>query len=115
LRTHAADSFGEASNRHIAAAGHFGDSAEGWVRNNHFNYLAVRKKEELDEALRIFVRPSDRPVLMEVFTTMGDDAGALKSIIDVNDRTPQSQKLARAIKGHIPDDLKKGIKKIIGR
>jgi hypothetical protein len=51
---------------------------------------------------------------MEVFTTMGDDAGALKSIIDVNNRTPQSKKLAAAIKGHIPDDLKKGIKKIIG-
>jgi 2-succinyl-5-enolpyruvyl-6-hydroxy-3-cyclohexene-1-carboxylate synthase len=115
LRTHAADSFGDASNRHIAAAGHFGDSAEGWVKNNHFEYLAVRTKEDLDNALQILVQPSDRPVLMEVFTTMSDDAGALKSIIDLNDRTRQSQKLAKVIKGHIPDDLKKGIKKIIGR
>jgi 2-succinyl-5-enolpyruvyl-6-hydroxy-3-cyclohexene-1-carboxylate synthase len=115
LKTHAADNFGDNSNRHIAAAGHFGDSAEGWVRNNHFEYLAVRTEEELDKALQILVQPSDRPVLMEVFTTMGDDAGALKSIIDVNDRTPQSQKMVKAIKGHIPDDLKKGIKKIIGR
>jgi 2-succinyl-5-enolpyruvyl-6-hydroxy-3-cyclohexene-1-carboxylate synthase len=115
LKTSPADQFGDDSNRHIAAAGQFGDSAEGWVRNNHFNYQAVRTKEEMDDALRILVQPSDRPVLMEVFTTMGDDAGALKSIVDMNDRTTQSQKLATAIKGHIPDDLKKGIRKIIGR
>jgi 2-succinyl-5-enolpyruvyl-6-hydroxy-3-cyclohexene-1-carboxylate synthase len=115
LRTSPAEQFGDEANLHIAAAGHFGDSAEGWVRNNHFKYIGVRSKDELDDALRILVQPSDQPVLMEVFTTMGDDAGALKSIIDVNDRTSQSQKLARAIKGHIPDDLKKGIRKIVGR
>jgi 2-succinyl-5-enolpyruvyl-6-hydroxy-3-cyclohexene-1-carboxylate synthase len=115
LKTHAADNFGDNSNRHIAAAGHFGDSAEGWVKNNHFEYLAVRTEEDLDRALPILVKLSDRPVLMEVFTTMGDDAGALKSIIDVNNRTPQSQKIAQAIKDSIPLDMKKGIKKIFGR
>jgi 2-succinyl-5-enolpyruvyl-6-hydroxy-3-cyclohexene-1-carboxylate synthase len=115
LRTHAADSFGDASNRHIAAAGHFGDSAEGWVRNNRFNYLAVRKKEELDDALQSLVQPSDRPVVMEVFTTMADDAATLQSIMDANDRTPQSQKIVHAITASIPQDLKNGIKKIFGR
>lgn len=115
LKSHAADNFGDDSNRHIAAAGHFGNSAEGWVKNNGFEYVAVREKKELDAAVRQLVAPSERPVLMEIFTTMGDDAGALKSIVDANDRTPQSQKLAKVIKGHIPDDLKKGIKKIIGR
>jgi 2-succinyl-5-enolpyruvyl-6-hydroxy-3-cyclohexene-1-carboxylate synthase len=115
LRSHAADSFGDDSNRHIAASGHFGDSAEGWVRNNHFHYLPVRKAEQLDDALRVVVQASDRPVLVEVFTTMRDDAKALKSIIDINDHTPQSQKIAQALKSHIPDDLKKGIKRMLGR
>lgn len=115
LNTNAANQFGDYSNRHIAASGHFGDSAEGWVKNNHFKYLGVRSKDELDDSLQILVQPSDRPVLLEVFTTMGDDAASLQAIMDANDRTPQSQKLAKAIKGHIPDDLKKGIKKIIGR
>ena len=115
LNTHVADQFGDDSNRHIAAAGHFGDSAEGWVRNNQFKYIGVKNKDELDRALQIFVQPSDGPVVLEVFTKMSDDAAALQAIMDANDHTSQSQKIARAIKGSIPDDLKKGIKRIIGR
>jgi 2-succinyl-5-enolpyruvyl-6-hydroxy-3-cyclohexene-1-carboxylate synthase len=115
LNTHAANQFGDDSNRHIAAAGHFGDSAEGWVTNNHFKYLGVRSKDELDHALQILVQPSDSPIVVEVFTTMSDDAASLQAIIDANDRTTQSQKHVRTIKECIPHDLKQGIKRMIGR
>jgi len=115
LSISAAYQFGDDSNRHIAAVGHFGDSAEGWVQNNHFNYLGVRNKEELDNALHILVQPSDSPIVLEVFTKMSDEAASLQAIIDTNDRTTKSQKIAQSIKTHIPTNLKKGIKKIIRR
>ncbi len=115
LKTSPANQFGDDSNLHIAAAGHFGDSAEGWVRDNHFKYIGVRSNDELDRAVQVLVQPSDSPIVLEVFTKMSDDVAALQAITDVNDRTPQSQKIAQAIKDSIPLDMKKGIKKIFGR
>jgi 2-succinyl-5-enolpyruvyl-6-hydroxy-3-cyclohexene-1-carboxylate synthase len=115
LNTHAADQFGEASNRHIAAGGHFGDSAEGWVMNNHFKYIAVKNKNDLEHRIQNLAQRSDSPILMEVFTTMDDDADSLQMIISANDLTPQSKKVAQAIKASIPKGMKAGIKKLIGR
>ena len=115
VKTHAADQFGDDSNRHIAASGHFGESAEGWVTNNKFRYIGVRRKEELAQALQELVSPSDRPVLMEVFTCMTDDAASLHAFTVANDQTPQSQKLIQAVKAIVPHDLKTGLKRLIGR
>jgi 2-succinyl-5-enolpyruvyl-6-hydroxy-3-cyclohexene-1-carboxylate synthase len=115
LKSNAADRFGDNSNCHIAAAGHFGDSAEGWVRNNDFKYLSVRTKEELDANLSVFVGDSEQPILMEVFTTMHDDAAALQYISDVNDSSSQGQKMVKSIKAGIPRGLKDGIKGIMRR
>lgn len=115
LKTSPAEQFGENANRHIAAGNHFGDSAEGWVKNNQFKYLGVKSKNELEDALKVLVQPSDSPIFLEVFTEMSDDAATLQSIMDANDRTPQSQKIAQSIKDSIPQDMKKGLKKIIGR
>jgi 2-succinyl-5-enolpyruvyl-6-hydroxy-3-cyclohexene-1-carboxylate synthase len=115
VKTHSANKFGDSSNRHIAAGGHFGGSAEGWVRNNNFDYLSVRSIDQLSSAIQEFLKDSERPVLMEVFTTMADDSECLQMIIEANDRTPQSEKLKQAIKANIPVGLKSGIKKLIGR
>jgi 2-succinyl-5-enolpyruvyl-6-hydroxy-3-cyclohexene-1-carboxylate synthase len=106
LNTHAADRFGDASNRHIAGAGHFGDSAEGWVRNNHFKYLAVNRKEELAGGLQALVQPSERPVFLEVHTTMADDAAALQSVTDANDHTSSAYKFARSLKRNLKSIVK---------
>lgn len=115
LFTHTADSFGDSSNRHIAASGHFGESAEGWVRNNGFDYLAVRSKEEVATALDILVKPAERPVLLEVFTSMKDDSNALEMIIRSNDHYPKSGTLKQVIKDSLPEGVKKTLKTIIGR
>jgi 2-succinyl-5-enolpyruvyl-6-hydroxy-3-cyclohexene-1-carboxylate synthase len=115
LKTSAADSFGELANRHIAASGHFGESAEGWIRNNGFDYISVRDRENLSESITDFLKVSERPVLMEVFTTMKNDADSLHAIISANDLTSQADKLAKSIKQAIPSDLKKGLKKLLGR
>jgi 2-succinyl-5-enolpyruvyl-6-hydroxy-3-cyclohexene-1-carboxylate synthase len=115
LKSSAADGFGDLSNRHIAAGGHFGDSAEGWVRNNGFKYIPVRKHNEMTQSISAFLEPSDFPVLMEVFTTMNDDAESLQSIIRENDLSSNAEKLAKSIKQAIPTELKAGLKKILGR
>ncbi len=115
IKTSPAEAFGELSNRHIAAGGHFGESAEGWVLNNGFDYIAVKTHEELLAAGPAFVSERTRPVIMEVFTTMSDEATALQTIMDANDFTPQSEKLAQSIKNAIPTDVKNSIKKILGR
>lgn len=115
MYSHMANQFGDASNRYIGAAGHFGESAEGWVKNNNFTYLAARTKEGLDQALNILVRASDKPVLLEVCTTMKDDSDALLAIVEANKHSPQSEKIVQAIKNSIPPDIKQRIKKAMGR
>ncbi len=113
LHINAANQFGDDSNRHIAASGHFGESAEGWVRNNKFKYMSVKSKEELDSAVEMLVEDSGSPIFMEVFTQMGDDSGALKTLIDTNDRCSHSEKITRMIKASMPAEMKKSLKRII--
>ena len=49
--------------------------AEGWVKDNDFLYLAAHNKEEFDNNLGKFLNnESKKPVLLEVFTEMKDDA-----------------------------------------
>jgi 2-succinyl-5-enolpyruvyl-6-hydroxy-3-cyclohexene-1-carboxylate synthase len=115
MYSHMANQFGDASNRYIGAAGHFGESAEGWVKNNKFTYLTARTKDELDQALNILVRASDNPILLEVCTTMKDDSDALLAIVEANKHSPQSEKIVQAIKNSIPPAIKQRIKKAMGR
>jgi len=112
---HPANQFGDASDRYIAAVGHFGKSAEGWVKNNNFKYLVARTKDELDTALNILVNESDKPILLEVFTTMEDDSNALRAIVDVNNFSLRSKNIIQTIKNDILSDLKDHIKKFIRR
>jgi len=112
LFTHTADSFGDTTNRHIAASGHFGKSAEGWVRNNNFDYIPVCNKEQLKDAVQRLVKPAERSIVMEVFTTMKDDSDSLEFIYNLNHKESQKDKLKKIIKDNIPDDLKTGIRKI---
>jgi len=105
LNTHSADIFGDAANKHIAATGHFGDSAEGWVKNNGFEYISVRNKEDLDSATTRLVRKGDAPVLLEVFSEMIDDSTSLQIIRDENNNESSKDKMKKF--------LKKGIKKIV--
>jgi 2-succinyl-5-enolpyruvyl-6-hydroxy-3-cyclohexene-1-carboxylate synthase len=121
LKSNAADKFGDDSNRHIAATDHFGESAEGWVRNNGFNYIGVRSEDELNAASSIMASPSDKPVLMEVFTTIKDDAQALQIInMHLHDQLDLSSGSVKAIKNirrtvgqHLSRDMKDKLKRFL--
>ena len=115
LKTNAASNFGEDANRHIAAGGHFGNSAEGWVRNNGFDYIAVKTKEDLDHATEKFLHKAERPMLMEVFSSMDDDVDALQAISMCNDLRSRSNKIFGSLKKAIPSSLKSKLRYALRR
>lgn len=79
--------FGEKTNEYIAAQGHF-SSAKGWVESMNFEYLSARNKSEfLEHSEQFFhadVNYFNKPVLLEVFTTIQDEQEALNLIRESN-------------------------------
>ena len=69
-------------NRHIAAE-HF-STARGWVEDQGYRYLSARTREEFEEALRIFISPSDKPIFFEVFTKKDEDAAVQRRFYSEN-------------------------------
>lgn len=60
----------------ISANGHNG-SAMGWAENCGFKYLKASDKHELNNVRDTFLNYSEKPILLEVFTTEDSDAEAL--------------------------------------
>lgn len=108
--SHAADKFGPAANKHIAAAGHHG-AAESWVRSMGWSYVAVREKTDLAGALDLLVAQSDRPVFVEVFTTMQDDSDGVRIVREAN----TIESLERRIAKHLSPEMKRAAKFVLGR
>ncbi len=71
-------------NQHIAAS-HSTRFAD-WVEMMNVDYLSARNPQELDVALTQFVKPDNRPILLEVFTDADTDAKTLKAFYALNRR-----------------------------
>lgn len=110
LYKNAASKFGESSNRHIAAGGHFG-SAQAWVESMGWAYFPVRSKSDLIDNAEKLVCESDRPVFMEVFTTMQDDSDAVKMLVAEN----ASRSLKGKLIASLSPEAKRRIKRLLGR
>lgn len=110
LYKNAASKFGESSNRHIAAGGHFG-AAQAWVESMGWAYFPVRSKADLIDNAEKLVCESDRPVFMEVFTTMRDDSDAVKMLVAEN----ASRSLKGKLIASLSPEAKRRIKKLLGR
>lgn len=90
---------------YIAADNHFKNS-EGWAKTNGFKYIAVHSKEEFDNIINEFVSPSEKPVLVEVFTTPDNERVANSTFMKENKHyTPKEEKR---------QEIKKLIKNLIG-
>lgn len=78
--------FGEAADKYIAAAGHFGNKSASLVRHYAedlgFEYLCAKDKVSFAEAAKTFTDPrlSAKPILFEVFTDTDSESSALKII-----------------------------------
>ncbi|MFT3860525.1 2-succinyl-5-enolpyruvyl-6-hydroxy-3-cyclohexene-1-carboxylate synthase [Micropruina sp.] len=111
LYSNAADSnFGEGADRHIAAAGHHG-SAQAWVESMDWGYIAVRSKQDLVENADWLLQASDRPLLIEVFTTMQDDSDGVRIIREANTIESLEKKIAKML----PPRVKRVAKAVLGR
>ncbi len=110
LFSHAASEFGEKTNRHISAYGHNG-SAKGWAESVGWEYIPVKNKQDLVDSVDRFVGDSDKPILMEVFTTMEDDSDGVKIMQKANTK----KSLKGKVTSSVPPKLKRKIKKIIKR
>lgn len=62
--------------RYIAADNHFKD-AKAWTEDNGFKYFSAKTKEELKALVDIFVSPSDKPIIIEVFTQADNQRKAI--------------------------------------
>ena len=90
---------------YIAADNHFKNS-EGWAKTNGFKYIAVTSKEDFEHAVSEFTSPSERPILLEIFTNPENERKANETFISVNWRGTSNEELV--------NDAKSFIKNIIG-
>lgn len=90
LSSHPCYAFGDEANKYMAAAGHFGAKSPSLVKNYSeslgFQYLSATNKEEFIAALDFFTNPNitDKPMLLEVFTTHEDENEALRLMTSIN-------------------------------
>lgn len=57
-------------------------TADGWIKSLGYDYYSASSKEELDEVIDMFGEKSDRPMLLEVFTRMEEDADNTNALYD---------------------------------
>lgn len=120
---HAAESFGDAADQFISAAGHFGQQSPDLVRNYAenlgFQYFAASNKEEFAANYQHFIDPNlrDKPILFEIFTESEKESKALELMMNIEADT--SIKSRKAMESAARKVLGKGgisvAKKLLGR
>lgn len=90
---------------HISAAGHF-KNARGWAEDCGFCYYQVNSKDDFNECKSAFVCPSEKPIIMEVFTSAENDRVANQTFASLNRTATASETVLK--------DIKKSVKRIIG-
>lgn len=86
--------------RYIAAADHF-SNADGWATSNGFKYIPIKTKEEFLANMDALNKPSDSPILMEIFTDDEKENIAYTSIMRANDYRSLSDKVIGKLKNKI--------------
>lgn len=116
---HPATAFGDDADMFMAAAGHFGNKSHQLLRHYAtdlgFEYLSATTKEDfLNAAARFFdPAPSDKPMLLEVFTETSLESKALKMVHGV--RSSKSGSMKQKAKELLGPKGIKVAKRIIGR
>lgn len=102
-----------------SAKGHFGDQSEDVIKHfatdMGFEYLSAKNEQEFLDGLKSFLTPkmSNKPIIMEVFTTPEKENASLKIIRSLKS-TPKND-MRNALKGMLSDGQKNAIKNIIHR
>lgn len=88
----------------IAADNHFKNS-EGWAKTNGFRYIAVNSKEEFDAIENEFVSPSEKPILVELFTNPDNERTARATFAKANWKGTQKEIMQGGLKSFIKNIL----------
>ncbi len=84
MYSHPASRFGEDANAYMAADGHFGNASRELVKHYAedlgLTYLTADSKEAFHDAVKQFLAPSDRSILLECFTRPQDESDAHERI-----------------------------------
>lgn len=104
----------EVSDLHTTARHH--TKAEGWVRENNFEYLSAHDSQSFQDALKRFMSvDATHSIFLEVFTEMKHDSDVIHDLYDINRPAPENrmkQKIKDMVRSVLPDDLVDSIKKI---
>lgn len=106
LNIHPCYAFSDDADKYMAAAGHYGAKSSVLVKHFSedlgFQYLSATNKEEFIEALDVFTNPNitDRPILLEVFTSHENENEALQLMtsINVDAKVVMKMKITEAIR-----------------
>lgn len=115
--------FGEAGDRYIAAAGHYGAKSPLLIRHYAedlgYKYLFAATKEEFKQNMEHFLdqKIGDKPIIFEVFTDTEGESGAIKIMRTFlnNPKTVIKNKVMDTIRGALGKKGIENIKKLMGR
>lgn len=118
---HPGAAFGDAADKYIAAAGHFGNKSKDLVKHYaedlEFMYMTASNKEEFESKYETFLaaESNDKSILFEVFTDSKDESDALKIIRNymVDSKTVVKNEMKTFIKKIVPDNVIDSIKKVV--
>lgn len=105
---------------HISAAGHF-KTAKGWAETCGFEYIQIKEKGQLEMASKILVKESQKPILLEVFTTAENERIAISLFAEANrlrtkkeEMKSTAKKVVKEVLGEkVIDDLKDIVESVI--
>lgn len=115
--------FGEAGDRYIAAAGHYGNKSPQLIRHYAqdlgYDYYFAANKEEFIENMKFLIDPkiSERPVIFEVFTDTDSESRALQIMRTflVDNQTILKNKIMGTIRGALGKKGIETVKKVLGK
>lgn len=89
--------------------------AAGWIWSLGYEYYSAASKEEFDAVIEKFGKPSDKPLFLEVFTDMEEDADRTNSMYDVYRVANESSmnKIKKKLQGVLPKRKMEKVKKIL--
>ena len=103
----------------MAADGHFGVKSKELVKHYAedlgFEYISAKDKEEFLENIEHFVLDdkAEKSIIFEIFTNSDDESNALKTIRNLE--SSFSGSIKNNLKRALSPDMKKTIKKVIGK
>lgn len=88
-------------------------TAEGWIKSLGYEYYSAHNEVELQAALKNFGETSEKPLFLEVFTEMEDDAEKTRKMYQDNNKSAGSSNVKGLLKSVLSDKQIGKAKKIL--